>query len=82
MPSLHRKFHIGYCKPNKTNLDQNITSGEIGVKKVDLKNIVSMRNESIPYNASFGEDVDAKLPTLGITYKKQKDCSLVHLSNN
>ena len=62
---------------NKTNLKQNITSGNIDVKFVDIKDVVSMRNELIPYDASFGENIDAKLPTFGISYKKQKDDHLI-----
>ncbi len=58
---------------NKTNLKEKITNGQIDLNFVDLKDVVSIKDEIIPYNATFGDDVDAKLPSLGIEYQKQKD---------
>lgn len=55
---------------NYTSLEQNITNGEINIKYVDINDTVNIKNELIPYSAKFGQNIEAKIPTLGIYYNQ------------
>ncbi|MEA3383394.1 MAG: AsmA-like C-terminal domain-containing protein [Campylobacterota bacterium] len=56
---------------NKTNLEHNITSGDIFVKYIDINNTVDMKNKHIPYNIPFGKNTTIEIPSFGIYYYKK-----------
>ena len=76
---LNKTFSINLT--NTTSLDQNNTSGDINVKFVEFKDIVSMKDTIIPYRAIFGQDIHAILPSLGISYDKQKNYNYLNIED-
>ncbi|MEA2018936.1 MAG: AsmA-like C-terminal domain-containing protein [Campylobacterota bacterium] len=76
---INKTFSVNLT--NSTNLDQNNTKGNVNIKFVDIKDVVSIQNKTIPYRAIFGKEINAILPSLGISYQKKDNYNYLSIED-